>query len=89
VTRLPEFVRAIALATRGVLACYDDRSRGRQGDASAELTIAVERSPDVEAANAIADEVERRVALEVCAREVAVHLEPYGDPESTDARASA
>ncbi|MGH7475909.1 MAG: cation diffusion facilitator family transporter [Longimicrobiales bacterium] len=68
---------AIALATPGVLGCYDVRSRGREGDVFAELTIAVDRSLNVEQAHAIADDVERRVAGEVRAREVVAHVEPF------------
>lgn len=72
-------IRRIALDTSGVLGCYDVRSRGRTGDIFAELTIAVARSMNVEAAHDIADHVERRVAREVGAREVVVHIEPHGE----------
>lgn len=70
-------IRRIALDSPGVLGCYDVRSRGRTGEIFAELTIAVARSMNVEAAHSIADDVERRVAREVGAREVVVHVEPH------------
>ncbi|MBI4545394.1 MAG: cation transporter [Gemmatimonadetes bacterium] len=69
-------IRRIALDTPGVKGAYAVRSRGREGEIFAELTIAVSRKLDVESAHAIADEVERRVAREVSAREVVVHVEP-------------
>lgn len=71
-------IRRIALDTDGVDECYDVRSRGRTGDVFVELTIAVRGTMDVESAHAIADEVERRVADDVGAREVVVHIEPAG-----------
>ena len=74
-------IRRIALDTPGVADCYSVRSRGREGEIFAELTIAVERTMDVERAHDIADEVERRVAAEVGAREVVVHIEPYAAEE--------
>jgi cation diffusion facilitator family transporter len=70
----------VALATPGVLQCYAVRSRGREGEVFAELTIAVDRGMDVGDAHAIADEVERRVAQAVGARDVNVHVEPADRP---------
>jgi len=72
-------IRRIALDTPGVADCYSVRSRGREGEIFAELTIAVARTMNVEHAHGIADEVERRVAAEVGAREVVVHIEPYAE----------
>lgn len=69
-------IRGIVLATAGVHGCYEVRSRGRTGDAFVELTVSVDPRLDVGAAHDIADEVERRVAAEVGAREVVVHVEP-------------
>ena len=46
------------------------------GEIFAELTISCDRALDVERAHAIADGVEQRVASEVGAREVVVHVEP-------------
>lgn len=76
-------IRRIALDTEGVAECYGVRSRGREGEIFAELTIGVRGTLDVESAHAIADEVECRVADAVGAREVMVHIEPArsADPE--------
>ena len=73
-------IRRIALDSPGVEECYDVRSRGRTGEIFAELTIAVAPSLDVESAHRIADEVERRVAEALAAREVVVHIEPARPP---------
>ncbi|HUH14209.1 MAG TPA: cation diffusion facilitator family transporter [Longimicrobiales bacterium] len=72
-------IRRVALATDGVRGCYDVRSRGRAGDAFAELTVAVDPRLDVRAGHAIADRVEQRVAAEVGALVVVVHVEPAGE----------
>lgn len=72
-------IRRVALGTEGVRGCYDVRSRGRAGDAFAELTVAVDPRLDVRAGHAIADRVEQRVAEEVGARVVVVHVEPAGE----------
>ncbi len=77
-------IRRIALDTPGVADCYSVRSRGREGEIFAELTIAVARTMDVERAHDIADEVERRVAGEVGAREVVVHIAPYTAEEAEE-----
>jgi len=77
-------IRRIAVETPGVVDCYSVRSRGREGEIFAELTIAVQRTLDVESAHAIADEVERRVAAGVGAREVVVHVEPYTEAEAEE-----
>ncbi|HSL71853.1 MAG TPA: cation diffusion facilitator family transporter [Longimicrobiales bacterium] len=69
-------IRMLACNTAGVHDCFDVRSRGRAGEIFAELTITVDRSLNVEQAHHIADEVERRIARTVGAREVVVHVEP-------------
>jgi cation diffusion facilitator family transporter len=73
-------IRTIALGTAGVIDAFDVRSRGREGDMFAELTITVDPGLDVERAHGIADEVERAVAAELGAREVVVHVEPAARP---------
>ena len=73
-------LRRISLDVGGVVSAYDVRSRGRPGEAFAELTISVDPSLDVAAAHRIADEVERRVGDAMAAREVVVHVEPASDP---------
>lgn len=74
-------ISRIALDAPGVEACYSVRSRGREGDIFAELTIGVANTLGIEQAHEIADEVERRVRAGVLAREVVVHVEPYGTNE--------
>lgn len=71
-----EEICAIARTVDGVHDCFDVRSRGRTGEVFAELTITVDGTLNVEQAHLIADDVERRVAEEVGAREVVVHVEP-------------
>jgi cation diffusion facilitator family transporter len=73
-------IRAIAVATDGVVDAFDVRSRGREGEVFAELTITVDPGLDVARAHRIADTVERTVAEEVAAREVVVHVEPAQPP---------
>ena len=68
---------AIALATAGVLDCFSVRSRGREGEVFAELTITVLPTLNVEEAHVIADAVEHRIAAELGARDVVVHVEPH------------
>lgn len=69
-------IRGLAEETPGVRAVSDIRSRGRPGDAFAELTIFVDPAMDVRAAHRIADEVERRLAEATDLRNVVVHVEP-------------
>ncbi|MBV9773424.1 MAG: cation transporter [Gemmatimonadetes bacterium] len=69
-------IRDRALSCGGVRAVYDVRSRGRQGEVFAELTIAVNDRLDVGEAHAIADAVERTLTDQLGAREVVVHVEP-------------
>lgn len=70
-------IRDITIATPGVLDCFSVRSRGRAGEIFAELTITVQPTLNVQEAHHIADDVERRVADAVGAREVVVHVEPH------------
>jgi len=72
----PETIREVAGQADGVVEVLEVRSRGREGEIFAELTITVDRSLNVEAAHHIADEVERRLARAIRAREVVVHVEP-------------
>lgn len=66
----------VAFSVAGVLDCFQVRSRGREGEIFAELTITVDRQLNVEEAHRIADQVERTIAESVGAREVVVHVEP-------------
>ncbi len=76
-------IHDITVATPGVRDCFAVRSRGRAGEIFAELTITVEPTLNVEEAHLIADAVEQRVADEVGAREVVVHVEPHARVERT------
>lgn len=69
-------IRRLAEETDGVGSCYRVRSRGRPGEVFAELTITVDAGLDVARSHAIADEVERKVAVALEARDVVVHVEP-------------
>ena len=81
-------IRTVALATAGVIDCFAVRSRGRAGDVFVELTVTVPPTLNVHEGHVIADEVERRIAAAVGAREVVVHVEPHiGD--SARAQSSA
>ncbi len=75
-------VRSIALNTTGVLDCFAVRSRGRAGEVFVELTITVPPALNVQEGHLIADSVERRVAAQLGAREVVVHVEPHEPDQS-------
>lgn len=72
----PERVAQVASSVEGVVSVSEIRSRGRPGDAFAELTVLVHPSIQVRQAHMIADEVERRVASELHLMNVVVHVEP-------------
>ncbi len=65
-----------AQSVTGVKGAYAIRSRGPSDLRYAEVTIAVDRHANVEAAHAIADEVEQRLKRELQLHEVTVHVEP-------------
>lgn len=72
-------IRQAAQAVQGVRAAYAIRSRGgarSPGPRYAEVTIAVDGGASVEAAHAIADEVEERLKRDLELTEVTVHVEP-------------
>jgi cation diffusion facilitator family transporter len=78
-------IHRIADEVGGVFRSHAIRSRGRPGHIYVELTITVSPGLDVAEAHEIADEVERRVARILGARDVVVHVEPEegggdGDP---------
>jgi len=60
----------------GVLDAVEIRSRGRRGEAFAELTIRVDPENSLRDAHAIADEVERSLEVEGGFYGVVVHVEP-------------
>jgi cation diffusion facilitator family transporter len=69
-------IQEAALGVPGVRSAYAIRSRGPSDLRYAEVTIAVDRHADVEAAHAIADEVETRLKRGLQLHEVTVHVEP-------------
>ncbi|HEX4600868.1 MAG TPA: cation diffusion facilitator family transporter [Gemmatimonadales bacterium] len=69
-------IQKTAQTVPGVKGAYGIRSRGPSDLRYAEVTIAVDRHADVEAAHAIADEVEERLKRDLSLREVTVHIEP-------------
>jgi cation diffusion facilitator family transporter len=69
-------IQQTAQAVPGVKSAYGIRSRGPSDLRYAEVTIAVDRSADVTAAHAIADEVEDRLKRDLQFHEVTVHVEP-------------
>jgi len=72
----PERIRAVAGSIEGVRATTSIRSRGREGEAFAELTIHVDDGESVVSAHEIADRVERTVAEDIGFASVTVHVEP-------------
>jgi cation diffusion facilitator family transporter len=69
-------IRAHVRELPGVLDAAEIRSRGRRGEAFAELTIRVDPDNSLRDAHAIADEVERSLAAEGGFSGVVVHVEP-------------
>lgn len=72
----PDRIRHVAEETPGVLHATRIRSRGRPGEAFAELTIHVDDAESVVTAHEIADSVERKLEEEVGFTGVVVHVEP-------------
>jgi cation diffusion facilitator family transporter len=72
----PDRIRDVAAGTPGVLQASHIRSRGRRGEAFAELTIHVDPRETVVSAHEIADAVETRLEEEVGFTKVVVHTEP-------------
>ena len=71
-------IRHAAQEVHGVKSAYGIRSRGGHGAGVryAEVTIAVDRDANVEAAHAIADQVEERLKRDLELSAVTVHVEP-------------
>ena len=72
-------LRRLAEETPGVLSATEIRSRGRAGEAFAELTIRVDAAADLVEAHRIADTVERRLEREAGFARVVVHVEPLAE----------
>jgi cation diffusion facilitator family transporter len=69
-------IQNTAQGVPGVKSAYGIRSRGPSDLRYAEVTIAVDRHAEVEAAHAIADQVEARLKRDLQLHEVTVHVEP-------------
>jgi cation diffusion facilitator family transporter len=69
-------IRGAAENIRGVKSAYGIRSRGSANVRYAEVTIAVDGDANVQAAHAIADQVEERLRRDLALNEVTVHVEP-------------
>jgi cation diffusion facilitator family transporter len=69
-------IQDTAQTVAGVKGAYGIRSRGPTDLRYAEVTIAVDRNANVEAAHAIADAVEERLKRDLQLHEVTVHIEP-------------
>lgn len=69
-------IRAYVRRLPGVLDAAEIRSRGRRGEAFAELTIEVDPELSLRAAHTIADDVERSLEAEGGFSDVVVHVEP-------------
>ncbi len=75
-------IRQMAQGVEGVKRAYGIRSRGGHGVGPgagvryAEVTIAVDKDANVEAAHAIADKVEERLKQDLALNTVTVHVEP-------------
>lgn len=76
----PDRIRRVVEQTPGVLHATQIRSRGRPGEAFAELTIHVDDAESVVTAHEIADTVERRLEEQVGFTGVVVHVEPGEGP---------
>lgn len=78
----PEAIRSVVTDDPDVLEATEIRSRGRPGEAFAELTIRVDPRADVREAHRIADRVERLLEREGGFYGVTVHVEPAprGEP---------
>lgn len=75
----PDRIRRLVTNTRGVRSASEIRSRGRPGEAFAELTIHVDSGSNVEEAHGIADRVEKLLEREGGFHGVVVHVEPESD----------
>lgn len=85
----PDRIRSLAETLPGVVHATEIRSRGRPGEAFAELTIEVDPGSDIVSAHRIADRVEKRLEMEVGFSGVVVHVEPVGDLANTGESDSA
>ena len=76
----PDRIRALVTREDGVRHASGIRSRGRPGEAFAELTIHVDPAAGVREAHEVADRVERLLEEEGGFSGVTVHVEPAAEP---------
>lgn len=76
----PDQIRALVTRQNGVRRASGIRSRGRPGEAFAELTIHVDPEAGVREAHEVADRVERLLEEEGGFSGVTVHVEPAAEP---------
>jgi cation diffusion facilitator family transporter len=78
----PEAIAAVVGAVTGVESFHRIRSRGTPDSVAIDLHVRVDRRLSMQAANAIADEVRRRLLDMPGVKDVTVHAEAQGGPES-------
>lgn len=78
----PEAIGVVVADVAGVESFHRIRSRGAVDDVAVDLHVRVDRRLSMQAANAIADEVRRRLLALPGVTDVTVHAEAQGGPES-------
>ena len=78
----PATIAAVVADVAGVESFHRIRSRGAADDVAIDLHVRVDRRLSMQAANAIADEVRRRLLDLSGVTDVTVHVEAQGGPES-------
>lgn len=78
----PETIAAVVGDVTGVQSFHRIRSRGTPDDVAVDLHVRVDRRLSMQAANAIADEVRRRLLALPGVTDVTVHAEAQSGPES-------
>ncbi len=78
----PASIAAVVADVAGVESFHRIRSRGAADDVAIDLHVRVDRRLSMQAANAIADEVRRRLLALPGVTDVTVHAEAQGGPES-------
>lgn len=78
----PRKIAELATSVAGVYSSHRVRSRGTQDSAAVDLHVRVSPDLTIEAANAIGDEVRRRLLAVEGINDVTVHLEPQRDQKT-------
>ncbi|MDI6605310.1 MAG: cation diffusion facilitator family transporter [Thermoanaerobacteraceae bacterium] len=75
-------IHDIAVGIKGVLACHQIRSRGREDDINIDLHIMVAPDNDIKTAHDISSELEKKLKKEIPGvGKVLIHIEPYENNE--------